>query len=751
MSRQCKGALMAAGGGICWGISGTMGQYLFTHEAMHTTWLIPIRLSLAGLLLFAYWLVKDRKLLFAPWRQCGSAGMLVLYGVLGVSMSQFLYFLTIQFSNAAVGTIMQDLSPMMVLLVACAAARRKPRLYELVSIVLALLGVTLLTTHGDLTTFAVSPVALIAGVGSAVCVTVYNCLGPRQELRAYPVSLLQSWAFLMGAVLFALTMHPWTLGYTPTLRGVGGIDFAYIGKILLTLLAMYLCSAAFSFIQGWLMTGLSQKVCYDFRRQISEKINRLPLAYFEKRTVGEVLSRITNDVDTLGQSLNQSVTQLITSITTMIGVLIMMLSISPKMTLIALLILPVSLALVMLVVRFSQKYFKAQQATLGVVNGQVEEVYSGHNVIKAFNREAAVLEEFNAANDKLFESAWKSQFLSGLMQPIMNFVGNLGYVAVAIVGSIFAANGIITIGDIQAFIQYVRNFTQPIQQLAQVSNMLQSMAAAAERVFEFLNEPEEDQLADPARRADPACIDGQVTFDHVRFGYVPEKTIIHDFSCKVQPGQKVAIVGPTGAGKTTMVKLLMRFYDVDSGSITLNGHDIRDFDRSALREGFGMVLQDTWLFKGTIMENIRYGRLDATDEEVIAAAKAANADHFIRTLPGGYQMELNEDASNVSQGQKQLLTIARAILADNRILILDEATSSVDTRTEQRIQTAMDNLMRGRTSFVIAHRLSTIRDADLILVMRDGDIVEQGTHDQLIEAGGFYADLYNSQFEDVVD
>ena len=479
--------------------------------------------------------------------------------------------------------------------------------------------------------------------------------------------------------------------------------------------------------------------------------NILQLAYFEKRTVGEVLSRITNDVDTLGQSLNQSVTQLITSITTMIGVLIMMLSISPKMTLIALLILPVSLVLVMLVVRFSQKYFKAQQATLGVVNGQVEEVYSGHNIIKAFNREAAVLEDFNAANDKLFESAWKSQFLSGLMQPIMNFVGNLGYVAVAIVGSIFAANGIITIGDIQAFIQYVRNFTQPIQQLAQVSNMLQSMAAAAERVFEFLNEPEEDQLADPARRVDPACIDGQVTFDHVRFGYVPEKTIIHDFSCNVQPGQKVAIVGPTGAGKTTMVKLLMRFYDVDSGSITLNGHDIRDFDRSALREGFGMVLQDTWLFKGTIMENIRYGRLDATDEEVIAAAKAANADHFIRTLPGGYQMELNEDASNVSQGQKQLLTIARAILADNRILILDEATSSVDTRTEQRIQTAMDNLMRGRTSFVIAHRLSTIRDADLILVMRDGDIVEQGTHDQLIEAGGFYADLYNSQFEDVVD
>ena len=580
-----------------------------------------------------------------------------------------------------------------------------------------------------------------------------------KTLGAYKISLIVVIVFailstifnIAGPKILAKTTTALATGWIARLRGVGSIDFGYIGKILLILLAMYLCSAAFSFIQGWLMTGLSQKVCYDFRRQISEKIDRLPLAYFEKRTVGEVLSRITNDVDTLGQSLNQSVTQLITSVTTMIGVLLMMLSISPRMTLIALLILPVSLALVLLVVKFSQKYFKAQQATLGVVNGQVEEVYSGHNVIKAFNREAAVLADFNTANNKLFESAWKSQFLSGLMQPIMNFVGNLGYVAVAIVGSVFAANGVITIGDIQAFIQYVKNFTQPIQQLAQVSNMLQSMAAAAERVFEFLNEPEEAQLADPARRADPACIDGQVTFDHVRFGYVPEKTIIHDFSCTVNPGEKVAIVGPTGAGKTTMVKLLMRFYDVDSGSITLNGHDVRDFDRSALREGFGMVLQDTWLFKGTIMENIRYGRLDATDEEVIAAAKAANADHFIRTLPGGYQMELNEDASNVSQGQKQLLTIARAILADNRILILDEATSSVDTRTEQRIQTAMDNLMRGRTSFVIAHRLSTIRDADLILVMRDGDIVEQGTHDQLIEKGGFYADLYNSQFEDVVE
>ena len=554
---------------------------------------------------------------------------------------------------------------------------------------------------------------------------------------------------IAGPKVLAKATTALATGWIAKLQGTGGIDFGYIAKILIILLVMYLVSALFHFGQSWIMSGLSQKVCYDFRRQISEKINRLPLAYFEKRTVGEVLSRITNDVDTLGQSLNQSITQLITSFTTMVGVLIMMLSISPKMTLIALLILPVSMILVMLVVKISQKYFKSQQRLLGVVNGQVEEVYSGHSVIKAFNRESAVQEEFDAANNRLFESAWKSQFLSGLMQPIMMFVGNLGYVAVAVAGSIFAARGVITIGDIQAFIQYVKNFTQPIQQLAQVSNMLQSMAAAAERVFEFLNEPEEQQTALPEHRADPAIIDGQVSFDHVRFGYTPEKTIIHDFTCNVKPGQKVAIVGPTGAGKTTMVKLLMRFYDVDSGAITLNGHNVKDFDRSALREGFGMVLQDTWLFQGTIMENIRYGRLDATDEEVIAAARAACADHFIRTLPGGYQMELNEDASNVSQGQKQLLTIARAILADNRILILDEATSSVDTRTEQRIQTAMDNLMRGRTSFVIAHRLSTIKDADLILVMRDGDIVEQGTHDELLAAGGFYADLYNSQFEDV--
>lgn len=552
---------------------------------------------------------------------------------------------------------------------------------------------------------------------------------------------------IVGPKILAKATTALATGWYAKITKTGGIDFPYIGKILLFLLGLYLLSALFSFIQGWIMTGMSQKICYNFRRRISEKIDRLPLSYFESRTVGEVLSRITNDVDTLGQSLNQSVTQLITSVTTMIGVLIMMLSISPKMTLIAVLILPISVILVMLVVRFSQKYFKAQQNYLGDVNGQVEEIYSGHNVIKAFNREGAVLKDFNRSNGMLFDSAWKSQFLSGMMMPVMVFVSNLGYVAVAVVGGIFASRGIITIGDIQAFIQYVKNFTQPIQQLAQVSNMLQSMAAAAERVFEFLEEPEESQLVEQS--SDPAAINGQVSFRHVKFGYNADKVVIHDFTSDIQPGQKIAIVGPTGAGKTTMVKLLMRFYDVNDGSITLNGKDLRSFNRRDLREGFGMVLQDTWLFKGTIMENIRYGRLDATDEEVVAAAKAAYADHFIQTLPGGYQMELNEDASNVSQGQKQLLTIARAILADNRILILDEATSSVDTRTEQRIQKAMDNLMRGRTSFVIAHRLSTIRDADLILVMQDGDIVEQGTHDELLKRGGAYASLYNSQFESV--
>ena len=559
---------------------------------------------------------------------------------------------------------------------------------------------------------------------------------------------------IAGPKILAKATTALATGWIARLRGVGSIDFGYIGKILLILLAMYLCSAAFSFIQGWLMTGLSQKVCYDFRRQISEKIDRLPLAYFEKRTVGEVLSRITNDVDTLGQSLNQSVTQLITSVTTMIGVLLMMLSISPQNDPHR----PASSC------PFRWRWCcwwssiqpEILQGPAGPLWASSTARWRRSTPATTSSRPSTAKQRrwptSTTANDKLFESAWKSQFLSGLMQPIMNFVGNLGYVAVAIVGSVFAANGVITIGDIQAFIQYVENFTQPIQQLAQVSNMLQSMAAAAERVFEFLNEPEEAQLRQtrPAGQTPPAStVRSRLTTSGSATR--PKRPSSTTFSCTVNPGEKVAIVGPTGAGKTTMVKLLMRFYDVDAGSITLNGHDVRDFDRSALREGFGMVLQDTWLFKGTIMENIRYGRLDATDEEVIAAAKAANADHFIRTLPGGYQMELNEDASNVSQGQKQLLTIARAILADNRILILDEATSSVDTRTEQRIQNAMDNLMRGRTSFVIAHRLSTIRDADLILVMRDGDIVEQGTHDQLIEKGGFYADLYNSQFEDVVE
>lgn len=535
-------------------------------------------------------------------------------------------------------------------------------------------------------------------------------------------------------------------GLMAKVSGTGGIDFEKIGRILLYLLGVYLLSACLSFVQGLIMTGISQKLCYRFRKEISMKIHRMPFRYFESRTVGEVLSRITNDVDTLGQSLNQSITQLITSVTTIIGILIMMLSISPVMTLIALVILPVSGMLIGIVVKFSQKYFVAQQTYLGKVNGQVEEVYGGHNIVKAFNREEQALKEFNENNEALYQSAWKSQFLSGMMHPIMMFVGNLGYVAVAVSGSFLAIKGTIEVGDIQAFIQYVKNFTQPIVQVAQVSNMLQSMAAAAERVFEFLDEEEEDvEIAHPVRLDK---IEGAVSFEHVKFGYQEDKIIIHDFSSRIAPGQMVAIVGPTGAGKTTMVKLLMRFYDVNEGSIRVDGHDIREFNRSELREGFGMVLQDTWLFKGTIMENIRYGRLDATDEEVIAAAKAAHAHRFIQTLPGGYQMELNEDASNVSQGRKQLLTIARAILADNRILILDEATSSVDTRTEARIQKAMNNLMKGRTSFVIAHRLSTIRDADLILVMKDGDIIEQGNHEQLLAKKGFYAELYNSQFEE---
>lgn len=557
--------------------------------------------------------------------------------------------------------------------------------------------------------------------------TIFNVAGPK----------------ILGKATTALSE-----GLMKKIQGTGSIDFHKIGLILLIVLALYLASALFSFVQGWIMTGITQKVCYRLRREISEKINRMPMKYFESRTYGEVLSRITNDVDTLGQGLNQSITTIITSVATLIGVLVMMLSISPLMTLIALIILPISMGLIALVTRKSQKYFHAQQEYLGHINGQVEEVYGGHLVVKAFNHEKETIEEFERTNRILYNSAWKSQFLSGMMQPIMMFVGNLGYACVALTGGLLAIKNVITIGDIQAFIQYVKNFTQPIQQIAQVINMVQSMSAASERVFEFLEEEEEIQLAE--QPADISKVTGEVTFDHVGFGYQPERPIIHDFSAHVEPGQKIAIVGPTGAGKTTMVKLLMRFYDVDRGSIRLNDRDIRDFNRRDLRDAFGMVLQDTWLFKGTIMENIRYGRLDATDEEVIAAAKAARAHHFIQTLPSGYQMELNEDASNVSQGQKQLLTIARAILADNKILILDEATSSVDTRTEIEIQKAMDNLMKGRTSFVIAHRLSTIRNADLILVMKDGDIIEQGDHDTLLAANGFYANLYNSQFEEAV-
>ena len=557
--------------------------------------------------------------------------------------------------------------------------------------------------------------------------TIFNVAGPK----------------ILGKATTALSE-----GLMKKIQGTGSIDFHKIGLILLIVLALYLASALFSFVQGWIMTGITQKVCYRLRREISEKINRMPMKYFESRTYGEVLSRITNDVDTLGQGLNQSITTIITSVATLIGVLVMMLSISPLMTLIALIILPISMGLIALVTRKSQKYFHAQQEYLGHINGQVEEVYGGHLVVKAFNHEKETIDEFERTNRILYNSAWKSQFLSGMMQPIMMFVGNLGYACVALTGGLLAIKNVITIGDIQAFIQYVKNFTQPIQQIAQVINMVQSMSAASERVFEFLEEEEEIQLAE--QPADISKVTGEVIFDHVGFGYRPEQPIIHDFSAHVEPGQKIAIVGPTGAGKTTMVKLLMRFYDVDRGSIRLNDRDIRDFNRRDLRDAFGMVLQDTWLFKGTIMENIRYGRLDATDEEVIAAAKAARAHHFIQTLPGGYQMELNEDASNVSQGQKQLLTIARAILADNKILILDEATSSVDTRTEIEIQKAMDNLMKGRTSFVIAHRLSTIRNADLILVMKDGDIIEQGDHDTLLAANGFYANLYNSQFEEAV-
>ena len=556
----------------------------------------------------------------------------------------------------------------------------------------------------------------------AIASTVFNIVGPK--------------------VLSTATTELFE-GVTAKIAGTGGIRFDVVGTILLTTLALYGFSALCSFVQGWLMTHVTQKTCYLLRQRIAQKIDALPMGYFERTSTGDVLSRITNDIDTLGQSLNQGVTQLITSTATVIGVLVMMLSINVPMTLIALLVIPLSAILVKVVVGRSQKYFRMQQNRLGAINGQVEEAFSGQAVVRAFNKEGDVLAQFKKTNAELYESAWKSQFLSGLMMPVMNFVSNLGYVAVAIAGALFAIGGRITVGDIQAFIQYVKNFTQPITQLAQVSNVLQQMAASAERVFAFLEAEEEPKTVVTAKASD---VSGGVEFDHVHFGYESGKPIIKDFSAAVQRGQTVALVGPTGAGKTTIVKLLMRFYDVDSGSIRVGGHDVREFDRNDLRSLFGMVLQDTWLFKGTIRENIRYGRLDATDEEVEAAAKAAFADHFIHTLPGGYDMEINEDASNISQGQRQLLTIARAILADRRMLILDEATSSVDTRTEERIQMAMDNLMEGRTSFVIAHRLSTIRNADLILVLQEGDIVEQGTHDELLAKGGAYAELYNSQF-----
>jgi len=565
-------------------------------------------------------------------------------------------------------------------------------------------------------------VAFIAAIVFAMASAAFNIVGPK--------------------VLSQATTELFD-GIVAKIGGTGGIDFDAVGAILLATLALYCVSAACSFVQGWMMTSVSQRTCYGLRRQIAEKINRLPVGYFERTSTGDVLSRITNDVDTLGQSLNQGVTQLITSATTMIGVLVMMLSINVEMTLIALLVIPLSLILVKVVVKRSQRHFRAQQKKLGEINGQIEETFSGQAIVRAFNKEDAALAAFRETNEALYQSAWRSQFLSGLMMPVMSFVSNLGYVAVAIAGAVFAVQGRITVGDIQAFIQYVKNFTQPITQLAQVANVLQQMAAAAERIFEFLEAPEEAPEQPNAKAAD---VSSDVEFDHVRFGYDPERPVISDFSARVGEGQTVALVGPTGAGKTTMVKLLMRFYDVDGGAIRIGGHDVREFSREDVRSQFGMVLQDTWLYNATVRENIRYGRLDATDAEVEAAAKAAFADHFIRTLPEGYDTVINEDASNISQGQRQLLTIARAILADRRMLILDEATSSVDTRTEGRIQAAMDNLMRGRTSFVIAHRLSTIRNADLILVLQKGDIVEQGTHAELLAANGAYAKLYNSQF-----
>lgn len=571
----------------------------------------------------------------------------------------------------------------------------------------------------------------------------------------YKIAVFIVMIFAAASTVFQV-VGPKVMGHATTelaeglmrkIQGTGSIDFGRIGQILLFTLGLYLISAACNFIQGWIMTGVSQKVVYNLRKEISQKIDRMPVKYFEKQPYGEVLSRITNDVDTLGMGLNQSITSVITSIATLVGTIVMMLTISPLMTLIALITIPVSGGLIALIVKFSQKYFKEQQDYLGVINGQVEESFAGQQVIKAYNREEETLKEFNKANDVLFESAWKSQFLTGMMQPMTIFVGNLGYAGVAISGGILAIKKIIGIGDIQAFIQYVKNLTEPLQTIAMVMNQVQSMAAAAERVFAFLRE--EEEVAEASEPVKVSNIEGRVTFNHVAFGYKENEPVIKDFSAVAEPGQKIAIVGPTGAGKTTMVKLLMRFYDVNSGSITLDGHDIRDYTRHDLRSNFAMVLQDTWLFQGTIMENIRYGRPEATDEEVIQAAKAARAHRFIKTLPGGYNMELTEDASNISEGQRQLITIARAMLADRRVLILDEATSSVDTMTEERIQDAMDRLMHGRTSFVIAHRLSTIKNADNILVMNHGDIIEQGTHDELLEKGGFYADLYNSQFDSV--
>ena len=576
-----------------------------------------------------------------------------------------------------------------------------------------------------------------------------------QYLGRYRFAVIAVMFFAAAATVFEV-IGPKVLGLATTelaaglmrkIQGTGGIDYQTIAKYLLFTLGLYGISSVMLFAESWVMAGVTQRLCFRMRREISEKIDRMPMKYFESRTYGEVLSRITNDVDTLGNGLNQSLTNIITSAAMVIGTIVMMLTISPLMTGIALVTIPVSALLLGLMIKMSQKYFHAQQKYLGKIDGQVEETFAGQQVVKAFCKESDMIRDFEETNEILYESAWKSQGLSGIMRPLMMFVGNLGYVGVAISGAMLAIRGTIGIGDIQAFIQYVKNLTDPVAQIAQVMNQVQSMAAASERVFEFLNEEEEAQEGLDSDA--PETVRGEVTFEHVRFGYDPETPVIHDFSAQVMPGQKIAIVGPTGAGKTTIVKLLMRFYDVDEGRILLDGHDIRGFERHALRDHFGMVLQDTWLFSGTIMENIRYGKLDATDEEVIAAAKAARADHFISTLPGGYQMELNEDATNVSAGQKQLLTIARAILADNRVLILDEATSSVDTRTEEQIQAAMDTLMEGRTSFIIAHRLSTIRNADLILVMDHGDIIEQGTHEQLLAAGGFYADLYNAQFEAV--